>query len=712
MRFSYNWLQEYFDSPLPPAPKLAELLTMHAFEVEEVRRAGKDALLSVDVLPNRISDAAQYDGMAQEIAAILGKRARMPMLRPKTVAKKTAARIRVRVDARDACSRYAVRIIEGVRVHTSPRWLSERLRASGLRPINAVVDAANYMMLKTGQPMHVFDYERIGALSEKTSAREDGQAKERPKTLVVRYARRGETFTSLEKAKPYALQPSMLLISDETDAPLALAGIKGGKDAEVSARTTTIVLEAAQFSGPLLRRTSRALGLTTDAAVRFAHGVDPNAIPRALDELAALVQQLAGGAALSGIADAYPRPAKPQMIPLRAAKLAAVLGTDIPAATVRALMRRLGFALQPLSGASKGWMVRVPTRRPDIEVEENLIEEVGRLFGYERIAARGIAISAAQEDDPLYMWSMRIRQHLARLGFSELLSYNMVGAAELRRMGMPDDNAVLELANPTRPELRYMRPVLAFGALAAIQKNQEHAPRMQVAEIGHVFCKSRLGAATPGVFETPHVVFALAERGASAELFFELKGMLSALCASLGLGTRVRVDDAAASAGEPCGMARSLMHPYRSGEVRIGNDALGQIGELHPEIARDMKLKHRVVFCELSLARLAALQTRELEYRPIARYPALVRDCAVLVPQQTRVAEVLGALETAGGALLSSADLFDAYEGRELPKGKKNLAFHLMFQSSERTLKDKEVDDIMSRMMQALEERPEWKVRR
>lgn len=709
MIFSYNWIKTYF-STLPEPHKLAEELTLRAFQTENVRREKNDYLLDIDILPNRAVDAAHYDGVAREIGVLLERTPKMRKAKIKESGGHINEHLRLRVEEKADCPRYALRMMRQVRVGTSPEWLKIRLQSAGLRPINSVVDAANYIMLKTGHPTHVFDYDRIGKAS---SARQGGK-KKAPSlpTLVIRHANNGEHFTSLEN-KRYLLASDMLVISDGEGDTLGLAGIKGGRKAEVTKKTTSIVLEAAQFSGPLVRNTSRRLGLVTDASARFIQGVDPNAALAVLDELAALILDTSGGTVLRGVLDAYSKPKTETTIRLRHERITALLGVVVPKETVMRMLRRLFASVRAVSGAAASWEVRVPTYRPDLVLEENLIEEVARIYGYDKIIPSTVFEAAPPGvSDQLYTWSEQISTRLTHLGFSELLSYSLVGEEFLSLLEPLQKKILLELANPTRPELQYLRPVLLFGALDALRKNQDIYTAPRVFEIGRIYRKSPLGGAVRGVFEEPHIVIALIQPGTGGESFFALKGVLTALFESFGLVGLVWFDDAPANVGEFHEIVRSLLHPYRSAQVKIDRVILGQMGELHPEVARRLKIKERVAVCELSVRALADAGDRELEYRPISRYPALVRDCALLVPRGTKMIEALDIIENTAGALLSDTDLFDVYEGEEIPDGKKNLAFHLVFQSNERTLTDKEVDAIMARIISALEERPEWEVRR
>ena len=325
MKFSYNWLKEFVPK-LPKPDKLADLFTMHAFEIESIERAGKDYVLDVNILPNRIADASGHLGLARDIAAIMGTSVTLKVKPVKEGRRDMRDVLKVEVKT-PMCLRYAARGIMDVNVKDSPKWLQERLQVCGLRPINNIVDAANYVMLETGQPLHAFDAEKIGG-----------------KKIVVRSARAGEKIAALDD-KTYALDETMVVIAD-IDSPLAIAGIKGGARAEISSDTKNIILEAATFNGPTIRKTSQVLKLRTDASVRFSVGLDPNLAGEALDRITSLIQEIAGGEILKGSIDIYPKRNREKKIILRDSYANSLLGTELRDTEMAAILKRLGFGVQ------------------------------------------------------------------------------------------------------------------------------------------------------------------------------------------------------------------------------------------------------------------------------------------------------------------------------------------------------------------------------
>ena len=676
MKFSYNWLKELVPK-LPKPDILAELLTMHAFEVENVGRVGKDYVLDVKILPNRIADASGHWGLARDIAAITGTGA---MAKTKTVkeGKRSLGDV-IKVEVKTPlCRRYALRGMMGVRVKESPGWMRERLIACGLRPINNIVDATNYVMLETGQPLHAFDADKIGG-----------------KKIIVRMARKGEKIAALDD-KTYELDESMMVIADAEHA-MALAGIKGGEDAGISRDTKHVVIEAATFDGSAIRMTSQKLMLRTDASMRFSVGLDPNLVSEALERAALLMQEVAGGEVLRGRVDVYPKRVSERKIFLRPTYVNSVLGTALRDAEMTAILKRLGF------GASKQkniLAVTVPTRRVDVTMEEDLIEEIGRIYGLEHIKSQhplGELVPPA-ENASLAMQE-RMRDMFQGAGFQEVYNYSFVGEKDIAAVGDNTDE-YLQLENPTRPEFTYMRASLGAGLLKNAAENIKHEDAVRLFEIGHVFRRQGLACE-----EHAHAGGIMAETSIQKEraLFFELKGALSSFFEAMGMDAWF--DDVPAP-------GKNVLHPHRSALIKIGEEKIGVMGEVHPRVLAAYGMSGVAALFELDADMLGHIRQKEMEFRPISRFPSVMRDIALLVPLDTRMVEVEDVIENTGGELLVDTDLVDMYAGPELPDDKKNFAFRLVFQAKDRTLTDEEVNAIMEKITKTLEaESPEWEVR-
>ncbi|MEK7085188.1 MAG: phenylalanine--tRNA ligase subunit beta, partial [Patescibacteria group bacterium] len=521
MRFSYNWLKELI--PAAPAPeKVAEILLMHAFEVEGMEKkparnasrseagGGDDTIFSIDVLPNRIADASGHLGMARELSALLKKPLKPPKFELKESKEPVSKFVSVEVQDKAACPRYVARYIRDIKVAASPAWLKERLEACGINSISNIVDITNYAMLLTGQPLHAFDAEKV----------EGG--------ITVRFAKAGEKFTSLDGGE-YELTKDDLLIADQK-GPLALAGIKGGKRAEVTGETTKIILESANFAPENVERTAKHVNLLTDAAVRFRVGIDPNLTAEAIDIAASLIQKLAGGEVLKGRVDTGKNvPAHP--VKLRLKKAQSVLGFPISEKEIFDILKRLGAAIKKMGSEYK---VTMPTARVDIQVEEDLIEELARVYGLYRIPSRAPVVTFSESGETEKdNFRERISERLAGLGYSEVMSYAFLGPKELEFL--EDASRVLRLINPLRPELSSLRPALSLSALQALSLNLKHFDEARIFEIGAAFSKPAEHIRDGAELEEEHLVLAFASKKKDAEPYYELEGVISSITESFGV---------------------------------------------------------------------------------------------------------------------------------------------------------------------------------
>ena len=463
MKFSYNWLKELV--PAAPAPeKVAETLLMHAFEVEGMEKKGSDTIFSIDVLPNRIADASGHLGMARELAALLKKSLKLPKFEVKESKELVSRFLKVEVRDKEACPRYVARYAHNIKVAPSPAWLKERLEACGINSLNNIVDITNYVMLYFGQPLHAFDADKV----------ESG--------IVVRCAKAGEKFVSLD-GDEHTLTKEDLLIAD-TEGPLALAGIKGGKRAEVTRETKKIILESANFSPEGIERTAKRANLLTDAAIRFRVGIDTNLTVEAVDMAASLIQTIAGGEVLKGRVDTGKNvPARP--VKLRLTKAQSVLGFAISEKEIFDILERLGAKIAKTGSEYK---VTMPTARVDIKVEEDLIEELARVYGLYRITPKAPLVTFSESGEmEKDNFRERLSERLAGLGYSEIMSYAFLGSKELDLL--EDASSVLRLVNPLRPELSSLRPALSLSALSALALNLKHADEVRFFEIGAAFRK-------------------------------------------------------------------------------------------------------------------------------------------------------------------------------------------------------------------------------
>lgn len=692
MKFSYNWIKELVPK-LPKPEKLADLLTVHSFEIEGMKRVGKDYMLDVNILPNRISDASGHIGMAREIAAILGVSFQAPKVFCKEPKKPPVKNfLFVNVKDKKLCRRYMGSMVIDVEIKESPEWVRERLEVCGLRSINNVVDATNYVMLLTGQPLHAFDFDKLAGNGEK-------------KTVTVRTAKEGERITTLDDVELH-LHQNMLVIADE-DGSLAIAGIKGGKKAEITADTKRIVIEAATFDGPSIRCTSQAVGLRTDSSVRFSVGLSASLAESAMEHACVLMEKVAGGIILPGVIDIYLDKEKAVSITLQQEYINSLLGAALLEKETKAILTRLGCKVV---GRGKGsFRVTPPLWRRDLAIEEDLIEEVGRIYGLERIKPQHpMGELVPTHENPEHFLEEETKDIIAGLGFWEVYNYSFIGQNDISLI-REDASDYFELENSLRPEFAFLRRHLFSGLLKNVSDNIKHEPHVRFFEIGHVYC----GGAPQGMPSNEHshlgMMMADKENTHGSEIFFELKGAVSTYFERLGLEVYFQDIPSLGTTVFP----RSAFHPYRAALVKVMESTLGVLGEVHPMVLAQAGIKANVALFEVDFLELARVADEEKEFHPISKYPSMMRDIALLVPLDTRVVEVEDIIENTGGELLADTDLIDIYEGAKLPDGKKNFAFRLIFQAEDRTLTDTEVNAIMERITKILEQTNlEWEVRK
>ncbi len=691
MKFSYAWLKEFVaikDSP----EKLVERLTMRSFEVSGCEKKGGDAILDIALPPNRVPDAAGHIGMAREIAAITGGRVKNQELRIKESAKqKTSNFLSVSIDDKEKCRRYIGRVVLDVRIADSPPWLKNRLVALGMKPINTIVDAANYVMLETGQPLHVFDYEKL-----------EGN------TIIVRSSKRGEKMTTLD-GQNIELSADDCIIAD-AKSPLALAGIKGGKKAEVDVNTRHIVLESANFNGTAIRKTASRTGIRTDSSHRFEHDLHPDLAEFAMRRLASLIQRLAGGECLQSAIDVYPKKEKPRALLFHPAYANSISGLQLNALEYKKLLLQAGFSV---SGPSSAFRVMAPRYRRDIEYEEDCIEEAVRMKGYEHVPELFPPLTAPPERNETLQWARFICQTLVRLGFSEIYRYSFIGERDIKKSGIRVEDHI-ELQNPVSEELSYLirEPYENFFRFIGGSNEREG---MDVFSIDTGFMHIHGSGADVPIHEERYLTIAHIAPGArqkkdTGENFHRMKGAVSELLDSMGIADHWFDADTTDRARYQKLVLFDHFHPHRKAELKIGEESIGVVGEVHPSILENWGSARRVVIAECLLEPLLRFARSEIEFRPIPKFPAIERDIALLVSALTRIEEVQGIIENMGGAILEDVDFFDEYTGSGIPSGMRSLAFRLVFRDVKKTLSDANVNDAMKKIEAALREKG-WEIR-
>jgi phenylalanyl-tRNA synthetase beta chain len=627
-----------------------------------------DAAIELKLTPNR-PDCLGLRGLAAETATLFGVRHTEPDI--DTVPAQGSATRAVRLEAATECPRYLGRVIEGIDASApTPAWMAQRLRRAGIRPISAVVDCTNYVMLELGQPMHAFDHERLRG------------------DIVVRRAREGERVKLLDE-REVALDPGFLLIAD-AEGGVAVAGVMGGFDSRVTDATRSVFLESAHFAPDAIVGRARKLGLHTDASHRFERGVDPALPAVAMERLTALLLSITGGSPGPVVAAENPAAiAAAPTIRMRAARLARVLGMEIPHAQVGEILTGLGMQVQ---ADAQGWTVRPPSARFDIAIEEDLIEEVVRVHGYERVPVRiPSGVLQVEVVTETRVADAALRRTLVARGYAECINFAFVPAALLGRWGL-DDGAVA-LANPLSADLAVMRTALLPGLVEAARRNlARQQQRLRLCEFGRVF---RAGENAP--HETPRIAGLVIGRAAGehwdagkrAADFFDLKGDVEQLLA------QAVATNATFEAGAP-----DWLHPGRSAVLRRGDRTLGWLGALHPRLLAALDLDTEVLAFEFDLEPLVARTVpRAAE---ISRYPAVRRDLALVVPREVPWSALEAATRAAAGPILRDLVLFDEYAGQGLKPDARSLAIGLILQDDCCTLTDSDADAAVGAVVAAL----------
>jgi phenylalanyl-tRNA synthetase beta chain len=642
-----------------------------------------DVVLEVNVTPNR-PDALSHLGVAREVGVVTGAPFRPPEPKPPEAGGSAADKVMVRIEDPARCPRYAARVIENVTIKPSPQWLQDRLKACGVRAINNVVDVTNYVNLEYGQPLHAFDLEKLA-----------GQE------IVVRCAKQGEKIRTLD-GKDRTLDADDLAICDR-DRPQAIAGVMGGGDSEVSEGSRRIVLESANFLASSVRRTSKRHGLHTEASHRFERGADIDAVGPAIDRAAQLIAELSGGTVLSGRVDVFPGKQPARRVALRYARVEKFLGAAVPEAECRRILGALGFKVAEEAAGQTTF--EVPRARVDVEREEDLLEEVARVYGYDNIPARlprGVAELAPEA--PTAEAERRLRQALSGVGMNEVVNYSFVAPKSLEVLGGKDKPVAL--VNPLSVEQSVMRTSLLPGLLENLSRSVRHqVERVAIYETGRAYFRDAEGGhgQRPPTREVPRVgglVWGLrsgrswTQKDARMD-FYDAKGAVEALLHALHV-EGVRFVPAEAPA----------WHPRACAQVLLGDGtALGYVGEVHPRISKTLELPQGVFTFELDTEPLYAAARLVPEYHSLPRFPAVLRDLAVVVPVELRNEEVRKVIREVGGALVEDALIFDVYTGKPIPEGKKNLAYAIRYRSPERTLTDAEVTEAHQRIIAEVNQR-------
>jgi phenylalanyl-tRNA synthetase beta chain len=652
----------------------------------------EDYILEIKVLPDRAHDAVSHVGLAREISALTGSAIEFDYEGLK-IAKKKTAKVTVSIENEDLGSRYLAAKLDGLKIEKSPQWISARLESCGIRSINNVVDVTNYVMLELGQPLHAFDFAEIET---------DGVAE-----IIVRRAKENEEIMILDgSVKKMSVED--IVIANKKGA-LALAGVMGGKGSGVSEKTTSIVLEAATFAPALIRKTKNKFGLQTDAAMRFEKGLDPNLAEKAMVRAIEILTHITD-AKLEGIIEQYPAPVKPWIVKLDLNYVNSLLGEDVPVSVSKKILNSLGFGVK---SAGKTLNVTVPTFRLDVLTPEDLIEEIGRVYGYEKIKATAQLVSVKPPlANEQRIFTRNVKNILVGQGFSEVYNYAFYSQKDAEAAKLKSFQH-LELEAPGNLEQTILRVSLIPNLLKNVRENLKFAKELRIFEIGKVFLASSGGLPNEKSMLCGVVVLEekIAKKDGKNKLrqtsFFQAKSLVGELLLQLGI-----TDQYFSELQEGFQqVSKAFCHEGRASEIKItgSREPIGVLAEINPLVLADFEISSRVAFFEFDLKLLQTVSSAEREFRAIPKYPNVSRDLAMIVGGGARVDEILAVMQTEGGDLLADVDLFDIFDFED---GTSSYAFHLLLNGEDRTLTSQEVDAVMEKIIASLEKNLKVQIRK
>lgn len=623
-----------------------------------------DHVVEFEITPNR-PDCLSVIGLAREAAVTYGKTMAQhePVVKGGGIGNLTEL-LDVETPATDLCPRYTARMVRNVKIGPSPKWMRDRLRASGVRPINNIVDITNYVMLEYGQPMHAFDYRYVNG----------GK-------IVVRRAEDGETLTTLD-GNVRQLNSSMLVIADEHRA-VGLAGIMGGENSEIVEDTVDVVFESANFNGTSIRRTALALGMRTEASAKFEKGLDIlNTLP-AVNRACELVEMLGAGEVLDGTIDILNFVPQPKQLKLRADKINALLGTDIDAAEMCRILQELGFGVD-------GDIITVPSWRGDVEHYSDLAEEVARFYGYNQIPTTAMTgVTTRGGYSPEQMLERSLGTVCRSLGYDEIITYSFISPTYYDKIRLPEDSPLrksMKIMNPLGEDTSIMRTTVMPSMLEILTRNYNYRNKeAHLYELGRTYFEREDGMAD----EPKHL--SLGVYGPE-ESFFTLKGSVETILDS------IRAEDVTyvAEKSDPS------YHPGRCAKVYVNGQEVGTLGQIHPLVAANYGVDAELYYADLKFDALFASRGADPEYQPLPKFPAVTRDIAVLVDKAVTVGAMESSIQAAAKGLLKDVTLFDIYEGAKLPTGKKSVAFNLVLRADDRSLTAQEADDEVNLVLERL----------
>jgi len=654
---------------LPKNAKIGEAISKYF--------GSNDSILEIKVLPDRAHDAMSYVGVAREISIVEKRKIRYDF-DGLSLPKKKSKKLEVEIRDTKLCPRYIGAVMENITIKESPKWIKERLEASGIRAINNVVDATNYVMLELGNPLHAFDSRKI----EKTGNEKIN--------IIVRKAKKEEKMTLLDESVLVLSEQDLLITNGET--PLTLAGIMGGKDSGISENTKSLVLESANFNASNIRKSRTRLNVKTESSDRFEKDIDPNMAEKAMMRLIEILGHIAGGK-LEGVVDVYPKKVKPKKIRLKTECVDNLLGESIPKKSVARILNLIGVRTKIKKNSID---CIVPTFRVDLKTQEDLIEEIGRIWGYRKIKSTPIfeANETSRVNEQIF-FERKVQDVMTNLGFDEMYNYSFYSEQDAKNCGL-EKSRHFELENPMNPDQKFIRVDLVPNLLKNINENQKYFSSFRIFEIGRVYYPEGKNNSKESRILNFTQVF---DKNKREGMFFEAKGALEDILDALQIK-----NVSFAKNRHP----ENLMSHQFSAEILSGGEIIGKIGEINHLVLEKYKIKKTVVMCELDLEKMRIVSLKEKEYSPIRKFPTVTRDVSLLDKSGHSVAEIADFMKKTGGSLVLDVELFDIFQ----KDGKRSLAFHVEFGKDDRTLESKEVDKVMKNMIEGLERQLELIVRK
>lgn len=657
MKINTEWLREYVDLPESPA-RLKEELTMFGLVVEAVADFHGTPVLEIEVTSNR-PDCLSHLGVAREIAAMYQRKVRAPAIKSRLRLRKERIPYRIEIQDPDLCPRYVGLLLDNIRVSSSPIWMQERLESAGMRPVNNVVDITNYVLLEMGHPLHAFDFDLL-----------------RGGMISVARAQEGQKITTLDGIER-SLNSDMLLICDSL-GPVAIAGVMGGSNSEISLTTSRVLLECAYFEPSSVRRTARRLALATEASYRFERGVDPEDLISVVGRTCDLMREFAGARVAGSLKDVYPRRVEPIEISLHRKHAEALLGVELTDGFIEESLKKLNFRL--MRRGRSVWQARCPSYRADMEMEADIIEELARFHGYQNIPTTVPAGKTAGVPSPASELESAVRRVLSGLGYSEGVNLSFAGESENQEFPWPGRDRIA-VRNPLTEDTRYLRTTLTPGLIRSARHNFNHGQyRVMLYEMGKVYQRGHddrpverrsLGIIGTGDFTAQNWLHLAGQYD-----FYHLKGVVEALLRALR---------SAPFELSPAGDI-AWLNPSNSARIFIGEACLGMLGSLHSALAEKYKFKQPILLAEIDLDGLSQHLDRGVRYVPLPKFPLVERDLSLVIDRDVPYGEIRKGLFELGISELRSIELVDVYEGEKIPEGKISLTLRCAFLDPEKTL--------------------------